>query len=54
MSLFSSSPGTSSHWHITEVAIHWFEVLTRHYQLHEAEHVGMFAGSLLQREDWDH
>ena len=54
MFLFQTASGAGSHWHITEVAIHWFELLTRHYQLHQPKHVGMFAGSLLQREDWDH
>jgi hypothetical protein len=29
-------------------------VLTKHYPLHKPEHVGMFAGSLLQRDAWDH
>jgi hypothetical protein len=32
----------------------WFQRLTQHYQLHQPEHVGPYAGSLLRREDWDH
>jgi len=28
--------------------------LTRHYALHTPEHVGQYAGSLLERRDWDH
>lgn len=27
--------------------------LVRHHQLHQPEHVGMFAGSLLQVKDWE-
>ncbi|MDH4482524.1 MAG: hypothetical protein QE279_07435 [Rhodoferax sp.] len=32
----------------------WFLRLTHHHQLHQPEHVGAYAGSLLRREDWDH
>lgn len=32
----------------------WFQRITHHYPLHQAEHVGPYAGSLLKREDWDH
>ena len=32
----------------------WFLRLTHHHQLHQPEHVGPYAGSLLRREDWDH
>ena len=28
--------------------------LVRHHQLHQPEHVGMFAGSLLPVRDWEH
>lgn len=42
------------HWRITDLAIRWLAILTAHHQLHAPEHVGMFAGSLLAREDWDH
>jgi hypothetical protein len=41
-------------WHITLLAIGLFTLLTKHYALQPPVHVGMFAGSLLQREDWDH
>jgi hypothetical protein len=41
-------------WGIGDLARKWFFVMTGHYQLHQPEHVGMFAGSLLSRSDWDH
>lgn len=41
-------------WRVTVLLLGWFTLLTRHYSLHSPEHVGMFAGSLLQRGDWDH
>jgi hypothetical protein len=44
----------STHWRVTAAVLGWFALLTRHYSLHRPEHVGMFAGSLLQRGDWDH
>jgi hypothetical protein len=44
----------SPHWRITIVVLGLLALLTRHYALHKPEHVGMFAGSLLQRGDWDH
>jgi hypothetical protein len=28
--------------------------ITKRHGLHVVDHVGMFAGSLLQRGDWDH
>ncbi len=31
-----------------------WRALTGHHPLHDAEHVGQFAGSLLPKEDWDH
>jgi hypothetical protein len=34
--------------------VFWFQRLTHHYQLHQPEHVGAYAGSLLPRQDWDH
>jgi hypothetical protein len=34
--------------------VRWLLAVTHHYQLHQPEHVGAFAGSLLQRKDWDH
>lgn len=45
---------TVVHWRITDLAIRCLFALTGHYHLHRAEHVGMFAGSLLSRSDWDH
>ncbi len=40
--------------HIGELLMRVFTVLTKHYQLHQPEHVGMFAGSLLLHSDWNH
>ena len=31
-----------------------FYRLTEHHSLHPLEHVGMYAGSLLPRDTWDH
>jgi len=45
---------SAPHWWITELAIKWVAILTEHHHLHAPEHVGMFAGSLLARSDWDH
>jgi hypothetical protein len=28
--------------------------MTKRHRLHVAEHIGIFAGSLLHRGDWDH
>lgn len=44
----------SNHWRITLAALGLLALLTKHYPLQKPEHVGMFAGSLLQRSDWDH
>jgi hypothetical protein len=44
----------ASRWRITVIVLSLLTLLTRHYSLHSPEHVGMFAGSLLQRGDWDH
>lgn len=41
-------------WRITLALLGLLALLTKHYALHAPEHVGMFAGSLLQRGDWDH
>jgi hypothetical protein len=41
-------------WRITLAVLGVLALLTKHYPLHKPEHVGMFAGSLLQRGDWDH
>lgn len=42
------------HWRIAAVLLGLFTLVTKHYQLQPPVHVGMFAGSLLQRDDWDH
>ena len=31
-----------------------WNAVTGHHSLHNAEHVGQLAGSLLPKEDWDH
>jgi hypothetical protein len=41
-------------WRITLAALGLLTLLTKHYPLQNPVHVGMFAGSLLQRDDWDH
>lgn len=41
-------------WSISLLARRWILALIDHHQLHQPEHVGMFAGSLLSRSDWDH
>jgi hypothetical protein len=41
-------------WRITLAVLSLLSLLIKHYPLHKPEHVGMFAGSLLQRGDWDH
>jgi hypothetical protein len=28
--------------------------LTHHHSLHAPEHIGSYAGSLLEKRDWDH
>jgi len=46
---------TLEHLHTARgVLVRWFLRLTHHTQLHQPEHVGPYAGSLLRREDWDH
>jgi hypothetical protein len=42
------------HWHVRNVVFGWFARITEHHQLHLPEPVGMFAGSLLPRNLWDH
>ena len=44
----------SRRWRITLAVLGLLAMATKHYPLHKPEHVGMFAGSLLQRGDWDH
>jgi hypothetical protein len=41
-------------WRISLVLLSLLGLLTKHYALQPPVHVGMFAGSLLQRDDWDH
>ena len=38
----------------TVAELNLLTLLTKHYSLQQPVHVGMFAGSLLQRGDWDH
>jgi hypothetical protein len=45
---------TLRNWRITVALRGLFGLLTKHYSMHTPVHVGMFAGSLLQRGDWDH
>lgn len=51
---FNTTATVTRHWRITLVALGLLALLTRHYPLQKPVHVGMFAGSLLQRSDWDH
>jgi hypothetical protein len=37
----------------TALRVVW-NAVTGNHPLHDAEHVGQFAGSLLPKEDWDH
>ncbi|GEM_PF-6730061 len=39
---------------LTVAVLNLLTLLTKHYSLQQPVHVGMFAGSLLQRGDWDH
>jgi hypothetical protein len=39
---------------ITISLARWFKALVHHYSLHEPEHVGQFAGSLVPMGDWQH
>jgi hypothetical protein len=50
----SAATALSRRWRITAIVFGVFAVLTKHYPLQKPVHVGMFAGSLLQRGDWDH
>ena len=51
--LKTAAPGTGR-WRITIAVLGLLVLLTKHYPLQKPVHVGMFAGSLLQRGDWDH
>lgn len=54
--MFKSTPTAAAlrHWRLAAVLVSVFTVITKHYPLQKPAHVGMFAGSLLQRGDWDH
>ena len=41
-------------WRLTHTLMRWYAAVTHHYALHQPEHVGPYAGSLLERRDWDH
>jgi len=41
-------------WRLAAVVLGLLAVVTKHYPLQKSTHVGMYAGSLLQRSDWDH
>ena len=43
-----------SQWKFINVIARWIVVLTRRASLHQTLHVGAFAGSYLERRDWDH
>lgn len=49
-----TSRAAGRRWRITWAVLGLLALLTKHYALHKPVHVGMFAGSLLQRGDWDH
>jgi len=51
---FKAAIAASHRWRITVALLALFTVLTKHHSLQKPVHVGMFAGSLLQRGDWDH
>lgn len=54
MSDLQTQTAASRRWRFTAAILGLLVLLTKHHSLHEPEHVGMFAGSLLQRGDWDH
>jgi hypothetical protein len=54
MSESQTSATVTRRWRITIAMLGLLALLTKHYPLHKPEHIGMFAGSLLQRGDWDH
>lgn len=41
-------------WCFTVALLGLLVLLTKHHHMQQPVHVGMFAGSLLQRGDWDH
>ena len=48
------TPPVPARGRLTVAVLSLLTLLTRHYSLQAPVHVGMFAGSLLQRGDWDH
>ena len=54
MSKFTNAAAPSKHWRVTVALLGLFTLLTKHHALQQPVHVGMFAGSLLQRDGWDH
>ncbi len=54
MSDLQTTPALPARWRISMVLLSLLALLTKHYALQPPVHVGMFAGSLLQRGDWDH
>ena len=51
---FNAPAAISRRWRITVALLGLLALVTKHYPLQNPVHVGMFAGSLLQHEDWDH
>lgn len=45
---------TSAFDRMVNVVSYWYTALTKHYAIQPVEHVGSFAGSLLERSSWDH
>jgi hypothetical protein len=43
-----------SRWKFINMIARWIVVHTRKAALHQSLHVGAFAGSYLERRDWDH
>lgn len=41
-------------WRVTAAIVSIYKLLTNRHKLHAPEHVGAFAGSYLQHEDWNH
>jgi len=41
-------------WSLGAALVRWYQALTHHYAIQTPTHVGAFAGSLLERRDWDH
>lgn len=41
-------------WSVSVAFVRWFQAVTHHHAIQPPTHVGAFAGSLLERRDWDH